>query len=456
MRQQSLRVSSKHRTASIRTRMSIGILCLLSSVGQVALAADGDPDSTFSSDGMRQVGFAGSYTDEDSVQVGSDAQGGVFIATKYRSANIDGFTVLKIKPNGDNDTTFGFGGYGSVAFQSEIDELRGVFPQPDGSLVLLGVADTNPDYYPAMAKLTANGNNDSSFGDGGRLVITQTPWVDPSLFIEAATQQADGKFLFVGSCDCAGNNETFVLRTSANGVPDPSFGINGWASFVGPSSVSYHAVTVDRTGRAVLAGRNGGISSQEGVILRVTPSGALDTSFGTAGSGFIIISEPSSSYARAIAMDSNDAMVVALVGVGDGTFSRRTGLARFLANGDRDLNYAGGHRDLTLEFGSEITSLQRRSDGRMVAAGWIDHTGDSGFIGRDFLIARVLPNGALDSSFDGNGLLRISLSTTRDTAEAMVLSAGKPVIAGISEASDVKQLGVLRMQSDLVFSDGFQ
>lgn len=46
MRQQSFRVSSKHRTASIRTQMSIGILCLLSSVGQVALAADGDPDTT--------------------------------------------------------------------------------------------------------------------------------------------------------------------------------------------------------------------------------------------------------------------------------------------------------------------------------------------------------------------------------------------------------------------------
>lgn len=58
-------------------------------------------------------------------------------------------------------------------------------------------------------------------------------------------------------------------------------------------------------------------------------------------------------------------------------------------------------------------------------------------------------------SLDTSGLRRIALSATRHTAEAMVLSAGKPVVAGISEANGVKQLGVLRLQSKLIFGDGF-
>ena len=452
MRQQANRLSSTRRNTPIRVRIGIGFVCLLAGCGQVVLAADGSPDTSFSEDGLRQVAFADSYTDPDSVQVGSDAHGSIFVATKYLSANIEGFMVLKIKPNGDNDATFGFGGYASVAFSSAIDTLYGIFPQPDGSVMLFGAADMNQDEFPVMAKLTSTGNLDSSFGVGGRLVITQTPWVSSSLYFEGATRQADGKFLFVGYCGCPGQDPTILLRTSANGVPDPSFGNNGWASVDRPFSTYIYAVNVDRAGRAVLAGNSG----SQAMVSRVTSSGVLDTSFGSAGTGNVLINVLPNSYANAIGIDSNDSVVVALAGAGNGTQSRQTGLIRLLVNGDRDMNYAGGFRDLSLEFGSEIKTLQLRSDGRMVAAGWIDHTGDPGSIGKDFLTARILPNGALDSSFDGNGLRRISLSTTYDSAEAMVLSAGKPVIAGISEANGVQQLGVLRMQSDLIFSGGFQ
>lgn len=440
--------------SSIHARIGFGVLCLLASLGHGALAADGDPDPTFSGDGMRQVVFAGSYTSSSSIQVASDTQGGIFVATRYSDANIDGFKVLKITPNGYSDTAFGSVGYASVAFLESIALLHGIFPQPDGSLILLGYANLNGRRYPAMAKLTASGNNDSSFGDGGRIVITQTPWSDPDVYVAVATRLADGKLLFVGNCrDCPGSEQTFLLRTNANGVPDPSFGTNGWASVVKPPSAQFFAITADREGRVVLAG---GSTGNQALVMRVTSSGALDTTFGTAGSGYVQINVLPSSYATAIEIDSNGAVVVALVAAGNGTQSRQTGLIRLLVNGDRDLDYAGGFRDLSLEFGSEINTLQRRSDGRILAAGWIDHTGDPGVIGRDFLIARILPNGALDNSFDGNGLRRIALSTTYDSAEAMVLSAGKPVIVGISEANGVEQLGVLRMQSDLIYSNGFQ
>lgn len=48
MRQQAHRPSSIRRHASLRARIGMGFIGLLASFGHVALAADGDPDTTFS------------------------------------------------------------------------------------------------------------------------------------------------------------------------------------------------------------------------------------------------------------------------------------------------------------------------------------------------------------------------------------------------------------------------
>ncbi len=443
--------------SSISTWIAFVVLCLLTSFGQAVFAADGDLDPTFSIDGMRQVGFPGStaFTGYSSVRVATDAQESVFVGAEFHQLGPDSFAIAKLKPNGSNDVLFGTYGLQFVPLPFDIYALFGIFPQPDGTLMLLGAVDTESQSNPVMVRLTASGALDTAFGDGGLLVMSATPWPDAYLSFEAATRQSDGKFLFAGTChDCSGQDATILLRISASGVPDPTFGNNGWASVVQPAGASFVFVRVDDLGRALLAGGSGTSPNRQALVLRVSPNGALDASFGTAGSGYVQINVLPNSFARAIEIDSNGAIVVALdTSFGD---TPQTGLVRLLANGSRDFGYAGGFLDLTLEFGSAINTLQRRSDGRILAAGWIDHTGAYGSIGKDFLIARVLPNGSLDNSFDGNGLRRIALSATKDTAEAMVLSAGKPVIAGISYVDDVTQLGVLRMQSDLIFSNGFE
>ncbi len=107
-------------------------------------------------------------------------------------------------------------------------------------------------------------------------------------------------------------------------------------------------------------------------------------------------------------------------------------------------------RDLTRDDGSNISAVAMRSDRRLVAAGWIDNSG------HDFYGARILLNGSLDNTFSGNGVARYSLSTSQDEAESMVLAAGKPLMAGISYVAGSRGVSVLRLQSDLIFTNGVE
>ena len=121
------------------------------------------------------------------------------------------------------------------------------------------------------------------------------------------------------------------------------------------------------------------------------------------------------------------------------------------ANGTLDTAFGNaGLRPLDLENGVFIDALAVRSDGRILAAGTIQPTGG----GRDVLVARLRANGNLDTGFDGNGVARYMLASDSDRAQAIVSSAGRPVIAGYAIRGADMDGFALRLQSDLVFTDG--
>lgn len=427
-------------------------------------AADGDLDPGFSGDGITTIAFAGGGV--DNVRVAADDAGNVFVGgTIVRSGPNRDFAIAKLRPNGTLDNSFGFLGLRTVGVDlvaNGSDRLHAIVPQADGKILLLGVAQT-PDEIsaaapPVVVSLTANGNADTTFGNAGHVVFDTSPWPNASFYTTAAMQQRDGKLLFSGYCvSCPGTYRAFVLRVSANGVPDATFGTSGWISV--PLSVQprFETMGVDRLGRIVLAG-----SSVEGeasfpLIVRLTASGAADGGFG-GGTGVARILDlpntlPGGWTARAVAIGNDHSLVLAVSNFFPIDVNR-TGLVRLNADGSRDTGYAGtGLRNLTLEDGSRIHALARRDDGRIVAAGWIDANGPAG---QDFLLARVRPNGNLDPTFDANGLVRIPVvADNTDGAEAMILVAGKPVVAGYAYTGQ-RNIGVMRLQSDLVFADGME
>ena len=92
--------------------------------------------------------------------------------------------------------------------------------------------------------------------------------------------------------------------------------------------------------------------------------------------------------------------------------------------------------------------------------GSIDHTGPE--LG-GFFLARLDSNGDLDNSFDDNGVVRYELNVAPnaiDAAYSAALVGGKLVAAGAASSPDDDSqrsaFAVLRTQSALIFTDGFE
>jgi len=441
----------------MKLRIRFGLV-FLAAFGVGAHAADGDPDPGFSGDGLARATWPYSIS---SVRVATAADGSIFHAATEAigesDANLD-FAVAKFRPNGQLDTSFGSLGQRSVGFDvipDGDDNVRGVFPLPDGRLLLAGTADldaASSSYAaPGLVRLTATGDVDTSFGNDGRVVMMSTPWIpNDEIDLNAVLRQPDGKLVFAGTCrDCEGASLAVAVRLTATGELDSTFGAAGWASVEVDWSVDIMAVDIDRWGRIVLSGTQEPEDEayDRPLLVRLTPAGNPDASFG-GGTGVSYLGDVPSLgndwRLRDAAVDRDGSIVLAL-GNGGGAIVRAN------VDGSLDTTFAdGGFLDMEREEGSDMRAVAIRSDRRILVAGTIDHTGG----GFDHYIGRLLPDGTLDPGFDGNGVIRIDVvEGETDSGRAITFSAGRPVIAG-SGGGDLEFATVVRLQSDLIFADG--
>jgi uncharacterized delta-60 repeat protein len=111
--------------------------------------------------------------------------------------------------------------------------------------------------------------------------------------------------------------------------------------------------------------------------------------------------------------------------------ARRFALVRYDADGTRDPSF-GNHGTVTTRFGDESAAqaVAIQPDGKIVVAGMASRP-DTGW---DFAIARYNADGTLDTSFSGDGRLATDVGGGADGAHALALDpAGDLVVAGESE-----------------------
>jgi Ca2+-binding RTX toxin-like protein len=88
------------------------------------------------------------------------------------------FAVARYLPDGSLDRTFGDGGRTLVPFgDGTDDELYRMFLRGDGTIVLGGSSESG---QVALARLTAGGRLDATFGDGGRVLTPLPPPPPPT------------------------------------------------------------------------------------------------------------------------------------------------------------------------------------------------------------------------------------------------------------------------------------
>ncbi|MCY4493438.1 MAG: hypothetical protein OXB92_06245, partial [Acidimicrobiaceae bacterium] len=393
------------------------------------------------------------------------------------------------------DSSFGFPAglvFPRFTDDSEQQSGRAVAVADDGKIVVAGSQDTLDEDFASgggsledrqilVARYHRSGLLDTSFGRGGLARLDLTPTartgsddltadsIDAALAVDV---QSDGKVVVAGESYRLFKNAddviltqtvAFVARFTAAGALDTTFGTvvsgstrTGWFE-VAPSSVhsgahaAFYAVEVLADGKILAAG----ILSPSALIVRLTSSGALDTTFSDDGmDANDVFSAFSGQEDYFFDLDvQSDGKIVAggrghrdiSQGIGSVVAGLEAGLVRFTADGTRDTTFgelsdpadpssartgsvgvgelwgggALGTRD------NDISGLEVLADGRIVVVGAAGTTRKPLTSGKPFpptdarvALARFNENGTLDTSFATNGGARFELDLVVDRKPA--------------------------------------
>jgi uncharacterized delta-60 repeat protein len=207
----------------------------------------------------------------------------------------------------------------------------------------------------------------------------------------------------------------------AAGDLDTGFSLDGKAtlSLPGGGTAISSDVAVQSDGKVVVVGTasfsHPGGSVRRFLVARFNVNGSPDNTFGPSGNGMIMfnVGNRSDDSATAVAIGLDGSIVVAgQAGVKrDGTRPHDFGVAKLRPNGTLDTSFDGdGTRTIRVKDNSSATDVAIQADGKIVVAGEDLNSPKflSGF-DYDFAIARLNLDGALDRTFAGSGKRIIGL-----------------------------------------------
>ena len=240
-------------------RIVLGLNSDNSAFGFVRLTSNGAFDSTFNGTGKLLIsGGKGSATAAlIDLVIQPD---GKYVASGMLPSSSKGstsqFALVRVNPNGSLDTTFGSGGKVVTNFGGTWSAARNLAVLPDGKIVAGGdwlSSGTVGNQSYVFARYLANGQLDTTFGAGGKSLIS-SPNFRRMLGIAI---QDDGRI--VGSGWDRNPNTTdgnfLIVRINPNGDLDPDFGTGGITitDYLGRNDHG-NAMAVQADGKFVVAG----------------------------------------------------------------------------------------------------------------------------------------------------------------------------------------------------------
>jgi uncharacterized delta-60 repeat protein len=259
----------------------------------------------------------------------------------------------------------------------------------------------------------APGDLDPSFGTGGKVLTNFSGCsncTNSNDGANAAAIQTDGKIV------AAGFSSTFepdfaLARYNIDGSLDTTFGSSGTVTIsLSPGGINIvNAVAIDTEDKIVVAGVStvSGSGSQDFSLIRLNTDGSLDTSFGSGGKVTTEFGDRNSASANAIAIQADNKIVVAGSSFVNGLSD--FALARYNTDGSLDTSFGTGGMVLT-DFNNGnndvANALAIQKDGKIILAGFSNAIGSDGFLlAADFALARYNTDGSLDTSFGIGGKL---------------------------------------------------
>ena len=273
----------------------------------------------------------------------------------------------------------------------------------------------------------------------------------------------DGKFLVAGT----GNNDFAVARYNQNGSLDSTFDIDGKVTTDFGAYDGVFDVMVQLDGKILVSGSSNGdfalarynidgsldtsfsgdgkvitesggddsgtgmtiqsdgkillsgFSNEDFALVRYNSDGTLDASF--SGDGIVITNIGNEDYASGVAVQADGKILVAgstWLGNGNGNFA----LVRYNPDGSLDTSFSGdGIVTADIDYRDQGIGITLQNDGKIIVVGECNG---------DFAVVRYNTNGSLDTSFSEDGIVTTNVSNYDSAWSAMVQSDGKIIVAG--------------------------
>ena len=227
-------------------------------------------------------------------------------------ASIDGgtpsFKLARFTSTGTLDTTFGTNGITTTQL-GNIASIASIAIQSDDKIVAVG----NSDNKITIARYTADGSLDSSFGTSG---IFQPSIGSPAIAYKGAVD-GDGKILVAGGTSVAGILKSVLLRCTSSGALDTTFNTTGYViQSIAYGSEFFSLVVQPPFNYIVVGGYAINALCTKASLARYLANGTIDTSFGT--SGITQTQIGSIAYAKDLGIQSTNDIIV--TGMADDTF----------------------------------------------------------------------------------------------------------------------------------------
>jgi uncharacterized delta-60 repeat protein len=432
-------------------------------------AQPGKIDSSFGNNGFADIDIHnGSYDIFKTLAVQPD--GKIICIGSYNDTINNGYSaehsyLMRFKQNGSRDSSFGVNGFVqvlmSVAYVNT--EVTGLKIQPDGKILICGHGYVHliPESDFVVMRYNPNGTLDAGFGNNG-VAITDITGEGGEDIPYGIGVQPDGKIIVAGENTSDTYSGFVVARYTQNGLLDATFGTNGVSHFpvhnFNLSYIVYQAsLQVDANGKIYAAGSYNSFHTTYptgSFLLKYTPGGAPDSSFGNNGLVNIPTGNNSGKNVNALYVLPDEKILIGTHAYTSSTFQNEIIVTKYNANGTIDNNFGnnGSYRSaITSQYSAfSLWDIIVQQDGKTILGGYTNIEGIY-----KMTLSRLTADGSLDKSFGKNGIVKLpnQYSASGGNAVQLAIDNNNKLIAGCDISND-NNLNMLLSRFFLENNDG--
>jgi uncharacterized delta-60 repeat protein len=341
--------------------------------------------------------------------------GSIVVAGNAPPNETTGF-LAAVSPAGALLAGFGEGG---IALERDplpaSQEVAGLVPMPDGTLLAAGTTDVGIKDQPILVRYGADDSLDRSFGAGAGYTVLHQPLDQSS---HGATGFAvDGEYALTGNYEFPVSH--VLMAHTGDGSPVASFGAGGSVDL--PNEVRPAAVAFAGDGDPVVLGVGlGGSTASE--VMRLRPDGSLDKSFGHGGT-FTLQLGRRAVRGKAIVAGRGERILAA------GRFGDRFAIASLLPDGRPDPRFGSGGWSVVDAGAPTHFLVLNRVGSQIYLAGTVGEQ----YGPKHVLLMRFHGNGRVDRSFGHGGRLLAPLANAEHPTAVLPTPGGTLVVLGEGE-----------------------